>query len=179
MSEVALYRRLLGERFEVLPEAVQQLHDVTIPRVWMGACEVERGTGWLARLAGWIGGLPPATEGMLEGFRFDVRPKGDGEIWSRGFVGMAPFTTRQWGAGAMLCERAGPATLVFRLVADAGGLRLYLEQCSVFGLPVPRVFYPRIEASESAPDGVFKFDVSAHFVTGSLLVRYRGILRPT
>ena len=173
-----LYQRVLGARFDVLPEAVQRLHDVTMPCVWTGQCQVARGAGLVARLAGWIGGLPPATEGMREGFRFEVRPEGDGEIWTRGFGGMAPFKTRQWAAGALLCERAGPMTMVFALLANGAGLRLELERCFVLGVPLPRVLHPRLEAVETEVDGAFQFDVSARFPTGGLLVRYRGKLMP-
>lgn len=175
---MALYRRVLGAHFDVLPEAVRRLHDVSGPRSWVGSCEVERGTSLLARIAGWVQALPPATDGMREGFRYAVGLDGEGEIWARGFEGMAAFTTRQWACGALLCERAGPMTMAFAVSVDERGLRLELERCFVLGVPLPRVLHPQIAARETEVDGVFWFDVSARFPTGGLLVRYRGSLTP-
>lgn len=171
-----LYKRVLGDRFSALPGAVRELHDVSNERRWRGACEVTRGAGLMARMAAWLGGLPPATEGMRDGFCYEVRPAGDVEVWSRGFAGVAPFVTRQWPADGLLCERAGPVVFGFAVQADGAGLRLVLERCWVMGVPLPKVLHPRISAVETDVDGVFRFDVAAQFPWGAFLVGYRGWL---
>jgi hypothetical protein len=45
----ALYRRLLGARFDALPRRVRELHDVTEAVRWRGRANVERGRGLAAR----------------------------------------------------------------------------------------------------------------------------------
>ncbi len=48
---IALYRRLLGARFDELPPRVCELHDLTAPATWAGRADVERGKSWVARTA--------------------------------------------------------------------------------------------------------------------------------
>lgn len=175
-----VYRRVLGPRFSELPAAVQALHDVRAPQAWKGACAVTRGTSLFARIACGLGGLPPATEREQEDFRFTVRPDEDGEVWSRGFPGLAPFTSRQWAGDrdGLLYERALPLTFAFKVETGADGLVLKLKRGWFLGVPVPRALLLDVAASEAALDGVFRFDVAARFPWGALLVQYRGWLKP-
>ena len=42
MREISLYRRLLGERFDVLPARVRELHDLEEPAVWVRTGKTSR-----------------------------------------------------------------------------------------------------------------------------------------
>jgi len=53
-----LYRRVLGEAWNSLPAPLQVMHDVTSERIADGVAVIERGSGWLARLAAFILRLP-------------------------------------------------------------------------------------------------------------------------
>ena len=54
----------------------------------------------------------------------------------------------------------GPHTIGFILQAGAGGLRMLPVSWRVLGIPLPRLLWPRIDASECARDGRFHFDVA-------------------
>jgi hypothetical protein len=49
-----LYRRILGEAWDSLPEPLQVMHDVTSERTADGVAVVERGSGLLARLVAFV-----------------------------------------------------------------------------------------------------------------------------
>src|SRR5439155_13670409 len=55
-----LYRRLLGERFDALPQRVRELHELTGPATWRGRADVERGTSWVARAMATLLSFPSA-----------------------------------------------------------------------------------------------------------------------
>jgi hypothetical protein len=58
-SDLPLYRRLLGARFDALPARARELHDVTETSVWIGRADVERGRSWAARAVATLFSLPP------------------------------------------------------------------------------------------------------------------------
>ena len=55
-----LYRRVIGEAWDSLPAPLQTMHDVQSERTAEGIAVVERGSGLLARLVGFVIGLPPS-----------------------------------------------------------------------------------------------------------------------
>jgi hypothetical protein len=56
-----LYRRVLGEAWDSLPEPLRAMHDLDGERSAGGVAVVERGSGLLARLVALVIGLPPAA----------------------------------------------------------------------------------------------------------------------
>ena len=170
----ALYRRALGARFDTLAPVVVELHDLADRATWRGEADVDRGTGVLTRLAGWITALPPAGRNLPLEVTFEAV---DGEeIWSRRF-GASLFRTRQFMRAGTLCERAGPVTFVFRPTVENGALLLSLAGLRVLGLPVPRLLHPAITTREDqAPDGAYRFAVESRLPLLGLLVAYRGWL---
>lgn len=171
-----LYRRLLGPRFDALPERVRTLHDLTGTATWVGRADVERGTSWGARIAGAIAGLPPAGRGQP--LRVTFEPARDGtETWTRAF-GPAVFRSTQSQRGMLLCEQVGPVALIFALEAAPDGLALKLEAVRALGIPLPRVLHPSVTTSESERDGLYRFCVESHLPLFGLLVRYSGWLKP-
>ena len=67
---------------------------------------------------------------------------------------------------------------LLQIAADDDGLAMYLRRLTVLGIPVPRLFWPRIAALERVADGLFAFDVSISIPVGGLIIRYRGVLQP-
>lgn len=168
-----LYRRVLGERFALLPHQVQALHDLTAKSLWVGTADVERGRHPLSRLAGWITGLPRAGRGLPLSVTFEVR---DGaEIWTRAF-GHSVFRTVQYQEGGQLHERAGPVTFQFDLLVRDRALSLELRGMRVLGLPVPRRLLPTVATEEREIAGRYRFRVESSLPVAGLLVRYAGSL---
>ncbi len=93
----------------------------------------------------------------------------------------ATLTTHQRAAGpagsARLGERFGPLTLIIRLEPSSTALLFVIETARWFGLSVPRVLRPRVEASEFVADGWYRFDVRIALPLVGPLIRYDGRLR--
>jgi hypothetical protein len=178
-KRLPLYRRILGDAYERLPEPLRAMHDLNGDLTAEGVATVERGTGVLSRLAAWIIGFPPAGEDVPVKVSFRVR---DGrERWRRSFAGREFESLQEEGRGRnerLLCERFGPLNVAMALVLDGGRLRLVMRRWSVFGIPLPVVLAPRSNTYEFAEDGRFRFNVEiGHPITGPI-VAYRGWLVP-
>jgi hypothetical protein len=145
-----LYRRVLGEAWDSLPAPLQTMHDVQSERTADGVAVVERGSGLLARLVGFVIGLPPAGTDIPITVSF--RARHGREYWQRNFAGQAFSSVQEQGRGR--CARL------------------------LCGIPLPRALAPRGDSYEFVEAGRFHFHVEiAHPFTG-LIVRYRGWLGP-
>ena len=169
----ALYRTLLGDRFEVLPARVRELHDLTEPAVWTGRADVERGRSWVARVAAAVFSLPP--DGADQPLSVSFTPGNGQEIWTRRF-GARTFCSVQLESNGRLCERVGLVCLVSTLEASADGLALRLRELRVLGIPLPRILHPRVHTFECEKGGRYRFEAEAHLPLAGLLVRYAGWL---
>lgn len=176
---VAVYRRALGARFAELSPQLQRLHDVTAPQAWVGQSDVTRGRGLLARIIAIFAGLPESGAGQP--LRVTFTPAGEGEaaseLWERRFSGRL-FRTRQWCRGEHIVEAAGLVRFIFRPVVADGTLALQLEGFRVLGVPMPRLFHPRVATREYETQGRYRFEVEAGLPLVGLLVRYVGWLEP-
>ena len=173
-----LYRRVLGPQFERLPAPVRALHDLDRPSTAAGLCDIERGTGLIARWLGALTNLPPEARGLAVTVSFD--PKDGMEIWRRDFAGRGCFRTVQQACRSPgdIVERYGPLAFRLAVLPDAAGLDLRLCGVRIVGLPVPRLLWPKVAAREEAAGGDFVFDVRVALPWGALLIHYRGRLRP-
>lgn len=177
MATESLFRALLGQDFDRLPAAVQHLHrwqEYAQPR-WQGRCSIERGAHPLARLCGWIAGLPPAREDVP--MVVELAVSGDGEQWRRDFGG-ARMQSRLHARAGLLCERLGLVEFRFGLrVAD--GLYWQVHKASLSGLlPLPARWFDAVRSRESEYDGLYHFEVDAALPLLGRIVRYRGWLQP-
>lgn len=111
--------------------------------------------------------------------RVSFTPRGKAEEWLRNFDGREMKSVLSVGKGRsdrLLCERFGPLTFSFALVADAGQLTMVLKRWSIFGMAAPLWLAPWSHASESAENDAFNFKIEiGHWLTG-LIVRYHGFL---
>lgn len=174
-----LYRRMLGDAWARLPEALRRLHDPGNSLTAAGRASVERGRNPVARLVAHIFGFPPAGADVPVRVTFTHGP--DGEHWQRDFGGHRFASVQAEGQGrsaGLLVERFGPFEFGLALVVEGGRLRLIPRRWSAFGIPIPRWLMPGGDSHETAKDGRFRFHVEIRLPLAGLVVRYRGWLEP-
>jgi hypothetical protein len=131
-ERVALYRRVLGEAWDSLPEPLRAMHDLDGERGADGVAVVERGSGLLARLVAFVIGLPPAGAEIPVTVSF--RAEHGREHWQRNFAGRVFLSVQAQGRGRferLLCERFGPLNFVMALVCESERMRLVVRRWSV------------------------------------------------
>jgi saccharopine dehydrogenase-like NADP-dependent oxidoreductase len=170
-----LYRRVLGKRFAALPPVVRALHDVETTSVWSGRADVERGSSVIAKLLATLFSLPP--DGRDQPLRVSFTQQDISEIWTRVF-GVKTFRSVQSEGAGELVERVGPVRFTFALETSDAAMHLRLRRLHVFGLPIPRLFHPRVETREWQDGARYRFDVASHLPGVGLLVHYTGWLEP-
>lgn len=160
----------LGSEFDRLPATVRRAHVGAVRLI--GQARVMRG-GALANGLANIMSLPPASD------RIDMTVEGehlpDRMIWNRRFGDRtfeSCFRLRQ----ARLIEALGPFRLQLRPEARDGRLVYALERVALFGIPVPRLLAPALEAWEGERDGRYDFAVEVRLPFLGRLVRYEGLL---
>jgi hypothetical protein len=99
MTPVPLYRRILGERFDALPEVLRRFHSAPGGGRVRGTLRVERGAGWLRSAVATLLRMPESNPAVP--VRLEVEVDGDRERWCRSF-GERRVVTTQWGAGGLL-----------------------------------------------------------------------------
>ena len=169
----ALYRSLLGKRFDVLPARVRELHDLMQPTVWAGRADVARGSSWIARALAALFSLPP--DGKDQRLHVSFLPGNGREVWTREF-GAHTFRSVQFERDGLLAERIGACCLMSALEASPDGLAMQLEDVRIFGFSLPRLLHPSVRTFESEQDGRYRFEAEAHLPLVGLLVRYAGWL---
>jgi len=121
-ERVALYRRVLGEAWDLLPEPLRAMHDLDGERSADGVAVVQRGSGLLARLVAFVIGLPPAGADIPVTVSF--RARHGREHWQRYFAGRVFSSVQAQGRGRserLLCERFGPLNWRWCAIANACG----------------------------------------------------------
>jgi hypothetical protein len=175
-ADAVLYRRLLGNRFDVLPAAVRTVHGGRGPAVFSGRASARAGRSLPARMMRQLLGLPRSG-------RHDVTvtlvPDARGETWTRQF-GRARFASRlvETQRMAVFEERFGPLRFAFGLRPDARGVVWQMVGWSVLGLPLPGALAPRMRARAEDVCGGYRFRVAVSHPWIGLLFAYRGVLVP-
>lgn len=171
----ALYRRLLGDRFDMLPPLVRRLHDLDRPTMWSGRADVVRGTSPACRLIASVMRLPP--HGRDQPLHVTFEPHDGAERWVRSF-GDRRFTSVQRAVDGNIVETVGPVSLTMALEADHDVLALRMSATHAFGVLLPAALTPEIRTRESEQDGRYHFDVEAAVPVFGPLIAYRGWLLP-
>jgi len=178
-SSLPLYRRLLGDAYELLPAPLKTMHELKHTLVAEGTATVTRGKGLPARIAAALVGFPRAGENVA--VRVDFKAEKGAERWTRTFAGRSFHSTQEQGRGRfewLVCERFGPLCAGMALVVDEGKLRLIVRRWSIFGIPMPLWLAPGGDSYEYAADGRFHFHVEIRHPFTGLIVGYRGWLVP-
>jgi len=169
----SLYQRVMGDRFELLPPAVQRFHRLAGRVVLHGRVRTDAPTSWLASVIAVVLGTPRrATEGVLR-FELDAGP--DLERWTRHFP-LRTMSSRLCARAGRVEEQLGPVRLTFDLIAGSESLRMRLVHLRVLGLPWPRWLMPQITAEESGRDDRLQFSVVAELPWAGTVASYRGHL---
>ncbi len=173
-----LFQSALAERWEDLPQEVRALHSVQDIESFSGTAQVTRGTTFIARLAAWFFGFPPATEQVP--LTITKTRTETGETWERNFGGSV---FRSYLTPAPVSHRYRERFWLFNYEQDLpvqdGCMRLPVRRGWFMGIPLPRFLLPVSDSREYAQEGVFHFDVSLLApLGGGLIVRYRGQVRP-
>lgn len=170
-----LYRRLLGDLWDSLPDPLRALHS---SRQSEGRATVQVGRNVLARLVAKLFGFPEAGHDIPVQVSFER--KNGSELWKRTFAGRSFASIQSEGEGhseRLLVEQFGAFKFSFALVHEARKLSLVLRRWSIFGLALPLSLGPRGTSFEYADGDRFCFDVEiAHPLTG-LIVHYQGWLK--
>jgi hypothetical protein len=174
MSARVLLREAAGAAFDRLPFAIRSMHGPCEARTAIGRGDVERGRG-LARLFAGLLRLPPA--GRDQPLTVSFEPHGVAERWIRRF-GDGRFASRVSVEDGLLVERIYGVAVLMRALADEEGVTLDLVGVRLLGLPLPRALAPRFTARISAPQCLYRFEVSVEFPLIGRLVRYAGWLAP-
>ena len=171
----SLYRQILGERFDALPEALRRFHDRPGGGRAYGKLQIQRASGLLRNALASILGLP--RTGMDVPVRLVVRIDGDRERWERYLQGRC-LVTVQWASGDLVLESLGPFTYSSELVVQGSCLRNEFRRAWVMGLPLPRWLAPLIEGAVEAGDDGWHLAVRIGAPILGELVRYEGWVEP-
>lgn len=172
----SLYRRALGQAYDRMPPAWQRLHDCG-PSVWKGKCSVDGARTLPGRVVSWLFQLPSASADTPIAVEFAVH---DGrETWTRRVAGRTMRSQQYIGLRkprGWIVEQFGPLAFDLALSESDGRVDLVMSGARCFGIPLPRVLWPRIRAFEAAEGERFLFDVEIGLPLLGRLVRYRGWL---
>lgn len=172
-SYVPLYRRVMGQAYDALPQPMRDMHDVFGDAGASGRATVTRGRSHLAGLIADIMRFPPQGEHDLH---VSFEEEGGVERWTRDFDGHV-FVSELSQSGRHLVERFGPLRFYFDLPSDATGLTMIMKRWTVFSVPMPLSLAPKSVAREWGEGEDFFFDVPVALPLVGDLVHYRGRLR--
>ncbi len=171
----SLYREVLGDRWDELPNALKTIHDHSGNLTAEGIASVERGTGWISAIVATIFRFPKTSKSIPVRVSFSSR--GNIEHWRRSF-GAHSFTSSQtYGSTTgLVSERFGPFAFDLALVLEDKKLKLIVRDWRLFGLRLPRALAPTGNSYEFSEEGRFNFHVEIKHPLTGLIVRYKGWL---
>lgn len=170
----SLYRRALGKDYGQMSAAGRAFHDADHTD-WNGRCSVDGPVTLPGRVLAWMFGLPGEARDVP--ISVTLRVRGNGETWVRRVAGrkmsshqfIGPRKPPMW-----IVEKFGPLEFDLAVSVSAGRLELEMSGMRFVGLPLPRLLWPLIKASETEEGGRFCFDVFIGLPLIGRLVRYRG-----
>ena len=171
LGEAALFRKLLGDRFDRLPPEVARIHGA--PAVFTGGGRA-RGSAWLAPLRLAMG-LP--RPGVYPELKVTVAAGAGGEAWTRAF-GRTRFTShlRPGRELGQFEERFGLIRFTFSTEPTVHGFLWRFEGWRLGPLPLPRALAPSIRARAYERDGAYRFSVAVAHPWAGLMFAYAGRL---
>lgn len=174
-GEKPLYRRVMGEGFDRLPEVTRRLHRGRPAVIAIGEADVETASNPLGRFVAAGFGLPHSSG--KQPVRVVIESRDGREHWTRLF-GDKPMRSIMSAAPGNLIEEAfGPFNLRMRLVVKPGGLDMERVSGRMWGIPLPGFLLPRVTATERVDDyrrHAFDVEIAAPLV--GRLVHYKGWL---
>ncbi|MDP3315760.1 MAG: DUF4166 domain-containing protein [Devosia sp.] len=174
-GEKPLYRRIMGEGFDRLPEVTRRLHRGRPAVIAIGEAEVTPATTILGRFVARTFGLPGAA-GRVP-VRVVIESRDGREQWTR-FFGDSPLRSIMTAVpGNLIEERFGPFSLRMRLVVKPGGLDMERVSGRLWGVPMPGFLLPQVRATERVDEyRRHAFDVEIAAPLAGRLLAYKGWL---
>lgn len=170
-----LCRQVLADQWPRLALPVRLVHEIR-PATLIGCASVVRGSGSLARLLGWIGGLPPEQRDGPVRVVLEQSLAGRRERWTRHFGGARPLCSSLRRVGSCIEETVGPTCLRFQYAVEGGSIRWRAVAGRTFGITWPRSWLDGIDAFETTRGGRYYFNVRAALPYIGLVVHYVGVL---
>jgi hypothetical protein len=171
----SLYRRILGERFDLLPEVLRRFHDTPGGGRAHGTLQVERAGGWLSNTLASSLGLPEAGKNVS--VVVQVKVEGDRERWVRHFADRRVETV-QWMHGELLMESFGATTFSSVLTIEGSCLHYQFRRAWFAGIRLPRCLAPSVDGRVYADDGGWRVAVRVGAPLLGELVHYEGWVEP-
>lgn len=159
-----------------LPEALQDLHSKE--GTYIGRCDIQRGQGWLAGLALWLGRFPHSGRDVP--VRVTVSRCGPGWEWRRDFGGHITQSRLSFDQQSnCVREDFGALSIWLKPVVAGARLQINIRRLTLWGIAVPNALLPQSSTVEWQDDqSRFRFDVSARAPLVGQLIRYHGWLTP-
>ncbi|MFK7842043.1 MAG: DUF4166 domain-containing protein [Sphingorhabdus sp.] len=170
-----LYRRVMGQDFDLLPPAVQYAHEVLGDHGMIGSTQVIRGRNALAVLVARLFRFPDSGTNLPA--HVHMREEKGVETWVRNFDGQR-FASTLCQMGNLLSERFGPFNFAMALRRTNDGLSMHMRKAYFLGMRFPLALAPRIQAREYEADGRFHFDVDIALPVIGRIILYQGHLQP-
>ncbi|MEM1087276.1 MAG: DUF4166 domain-containing protein [Pseudomonadota bacterium] len=173
-----LFKRVLNEEFEALPDALQALHSVSGKHIWRGRVRIERGRGWLSRLAGWVARFPPT--GCDVPVEVVMTRIGETEVWRRqfgthGLKSVLRVASRD--GQPVMTEQFGLFRFELGLRVEDERLHYPVERGAFLSIPLPRFLLPVSQSFEHVDEqGRACFDVSVSVPLAGFVAHYQGWL---
>lgn len=175
MAFQSLYRRILGPRFDALPEVLKRFHGGADGGRARGTLQVERGAGLVRNALASMLGLPPAGQDVP--VRLEVRVEGDRERWLRDFPGRR-LRSVQWAEGALLMEAFGLTSFSSAVVVDGASLRYEFRRAWFAGVPLPSWLSFYVDGCVQAGDAGWRVAVHVFAPFVGEIVHYEGWVEP-
>ncbi len=169
-----LFRRLLGQHADGLPQAVRAIHDQKLSGSFTGDAIARSGRGLSARILRWVVRLPRSGRYPVA---VQISPDKTGETWTRR-LGQASFSSRLRTTSQMSSfeERFGPLRFTFDLDRTKRGVNWQFLRWSFLAIPLPAWAAPKIRATAEDAHNQYRFRVAVLHPWLGLLFAYRGTL---
>jgi hypothetical protein len=175
MVPASLYRRVLGARFDALPEVLRRFHDEPAGGRAHGTLRVDRASGWLRNGLALLSGMPAAATAVP--VRLQIAVEGDRERWIRHFD-QSRVQTVQWAWRGLLMESFGPVAFACALVVEGSRLHYEFRRAWFSVFPLPRWLAPHVVSFVDAGEGGWRLTVRIFAPILGELVRYEGWIEP-
>ncbi len=164
-----LYRSILGPEFEQLSPTLQKFHDED--NTAEGVFTVTHDTRLISKVL--IPFLRLPKPGIDLNMNLDVSVQAQEETWTR-FLGPSKLVSHQSNENGLLKEQTGPLTFRFRVSVIDGGMEFTQLSCAFLGVPLPRIFSPRVNAKITPTEVGWSVLVVISFGNINAICQYEG-----
>lgn len=163
----------MGNSFDRLSPLLKKAHTGKVQLT--GTATVKRGN-ILAKLICGIFRFP--KEAPEVALTVDCDHQENSMTWKRNFSGLRMESNFEQ-KGAYLIEHLGPLAMSFKAVEENGSLVYNFYKTRIFGIPIPKMLGPQVEAGEKEEAGKYKFHVKVNLFLIGLVISYSGDLEVT